>query len=109
MRFAVEPSRNGAEVRITVHGELDMHTGPRVQAELERAEREPPRRMVLDLSAVTFFDSTGLQIVLDADYRAREGGYEFALAAGDGDSEVLRVLELAKVQGRLALEGSPEG
>ena len=108
MRFAVEPSRNGGSVRISVHGELDLRTGPRVLAELERAEREPPEKIVLDLTGVTFFDSTGLQIVLDADHRAREGGWSFAVAAG-GDGEALRVLELARVEGRLVLEGSPEG
>ncbi len=108
MRFAVEPSRNGGSVRIAVRGELDLHTGPRVQAALVRAERESPEKLVLDLMEVTFFDSTGLQILLDADYRARAGGYAFTVAAG-GDSEVVRVLELARVGGRLTLEGPPEG
>ena len=57
---------------------------------------------MLDLREVTFFDSTGLQLVLDADVRAREEGRRFVVAAGDGEPR--RVLELAEVIERLTLE-----
>lgn len=102
MTFAVERIRTDGCVRVSVRGELDLETGPRVQEELSRAEREASRRLVLDLTGVTFFDSTGLQIVLDAEVRARTASYAFAVAVGHG--EVLRVLELAEVRGRLELE-----
>ena len=102
MRFGVERSRIEDAVRVSVRGELDLQTGPRVQEELLRAEQDAARRIVLDLTGVTFFDSTGLQIILDAEVRARTAPYEFAVAPGSG--EVLRVLELAEVRGRLELE-----
>ena len=45
------------------------------------APRPTSRRvLVLDLREVTFFDSTGLQLVLDADVRAREEGRTFIVA-----------------------------
>jgi anti-anti-sigma regulatory factor len=59
--------------------------------------------LVLDLRAVTFFDSTGLQIVLDADVRAREEGRTFIVAV-DADGEPRRVLDLAEVADRLNIE-----
>ena len=59
--------------------------------------------LVLDLREVTFFDSTGLQLVLDADVRAREEGRRFVVAVA-GDGEPRRVLELAEVADRLNLE-----
>ena len=102
MRFDVERSRIDGAVRVSVRGELDLETGPRVQEALLHAEREAPRRIVLDLTGVTFFDSTGLQIILDAEVRARDAAYAFVVAPGGG--EVLRVLELAEVRGRLELE-----
>lgn len=102
MRFSVERSHADGAVRVSVRGELDLMTGPRVHEELLRAEREAPQRIVLDLTGVTFFDSTGLQIILDAEVRARDAAYTFAVAPGSG--EVLRVLELAEVRGRLELE-----
>jgi hypothetical protein len=51
---------------------------------------------------VSFFDSTGLQIVLDAEVRAREEGRSFVVAPGDGEPR--RILELAEVAERLTLE-----
>jgi len=102
MKFSVERNRADGSVRVSVRGELDLDTGPRVHEELLLAEREAPSRLVLDLTGVTFFDSTGLQIILDAEVRARSAAYAFVVAPGSG--EVLRVLELAEVRGRLELE-----
>lgn len=100
--FKVERQQANGTVRVIVHGELDMETGPRAEEELRRAEADKPSMLVLDLRAVTFFDSTGLQLVLDADVRAREEGRTFVLLPGDGEPR--RVLELAEVADRLNLE-----
>ena len=100
--FKVERQQTNGNVRIVIRGELDMETGPRAEEELRRAENDQPGVLVLDLRDVTFFDSTGLQLVLDADVRAREEGRTFIVLAGDGEPR--RVLELAEVTGRLNLE-----
>jgi anti-anti-sigma factor len=85
-----------------VRGELDLSTGPRLEEEVRRIEVEAPKVLVLDLREVTFFDSTGLQLVLDADVRAREEGRAFVIAPGEGEPR--RILELAEVADRLNLE-----
>lgn len=100
--FKVERQQTNGNVRIVIRGELDMETGPRAEEELRRAENDQPGVLVLDLRDVTFFDSTGLQLVLDADVRAREEGRTFIVLAGDGEPR--RVMELADVVGRLNLE-----
>ena len=61
-----------------------------------------PDTLILDLREVTFFDSTGLQLVLDADVRAREEGRTLIVLPGDGEPR--RILELAEVADRLNLE-----
>jgi anti-anti-sigma factor len=104
--FAVERHADSAAVRVLVRGELDVATGPRVEEEVRAAEAEAPALLVLDLREVTFFDSTGLQLVLDADVRAREEGRTFVLLPGDGEPR--RILELADALGRLRLE-EPNG
>ena len=101
--FNVERNHNGDAVRVVVAGELDMDTGPRLDEELRRAQSDGHTRVVLDLTNVTFFDSTGLQIVLDADVRAREDGHELVVVVA-GDGEPLRVLRLAEVTDRLKIE-----
>ena len=100
--FTVERQVSDDTARILVRGELDMETGPRLDEELRGVESERPAVLVLDLRNVSFFDSTGLQLVLDADVRAREEGRRFVVLPGDG--EPLRVLELAEVADRLQLE-----
>lgn len=101
--FSVERSLSGDCVRVVVAGELDMDTGARVDEELRRAQADGHRRVVLDLRGVTFFDSTGLQVVLDAEVRARENGQELVVAVTP-DGEPLRVLRLAEVTDRLELD-----
>jgi anti-anti-sigma factor len=101
--FTAERQQSDGVVRVILRGELDMETGPRAEEELRRAEADTPPVLVLDLREVTFFDSTGLQLVLDADVRAREEGRRFEIALAP-DGEPRRVLELAEVIDRLSLE-----
>jgi anti-sigma B factor antagonist len=100
--FALERQLSAGTARIVVRGELDRSTGPRLEEELRRIEAEAPEILVLDLRDVTFFDSAALQLVLDADVRAREEGRAFVVAPGDGEPR--RILELAHVADRLKLE-----
>ena len=102
MPFNVARHDSEDAIRIIVHGELDLETGPRVAGEIRQAEAAAPALLVLDLRNVTFFDSTGLQLVLDADVRAREEGRTFVVLPGDGEPR--RILELAEVTDRLQLE-----
>jgi anti-anti-sigma factor len=85
--------------RVTVSGDVDLTTGERLELELLSAEAEAPPVLTLDLSAVDFFDSTGLQLLLDADVRAHADGRRLVVAPGDG--EVARVLALTQVADRL--------
>jgi anti-anti-sigma factor len=100
--FALERQLSSGIARVVVRGELDLSTGPRVEEEVRQLETEAPEVLILDLREVTFFDSTGLQLVLDADVRAREEGRAFIVAPGDGEPR--RILELAEVADRLNLE-----
>lgn len=99
MAIRIDTTESEGEVRIVVHGDVDMTSGDRLESELLQAERESPATLVLDLSDVEFFDSTGLQILLDADLRAHEEDRKLVVVPGDG--EAARVLALAEVSDRL--------
>jgi anti-anti-sigma factor len=101
MAIRIERHDDPAGIRLVVHGDVDMTTGGRLESEVVRCERERPSTLTLDLCDVAFFDSTGLQILLDADVRAREDGRRVVVVAGDG--EAARVLALAEVADRLNL------
>lgn len=62
----------GSRVLISVSGELDLHSAPRLSQEIAKATRRDPSQVVIDLSRVTFMDSTALR-VLDAERQGREG------------------------------------
>ena len=63
-------------------GEIDLYTAPRLQSELTAAMAgDDPARIVVDMSAVEFCDSTGMNVLLAAHRQARERGGDLALAA----------------------------
>jgi anti-sigma B factor antagonist len=64
--FEVSEHRDDDHVVITCAGELDLATADLLTEALARAGRRPPRRVVVDLTAVTFMGSTGLTVLVAA-------------------------------------------
>jgi anti-sigma B factor antagonist len=66
---------------MSVHGEIDLYTAPRLHGELVAAlTGSDPVRLVVDMSGVDFCDSTGMNVLLAAHRRAREDGGDLELA-----------------------------
>lgn len=87
-------------VRVAAVGELDLLTADRLERAIHAAEeRVGAGRLVLDYSGLDFMDSTGLQLLLDADVRAAEAGRALVVAVGDGEAR--RVFKLVDVLSRL--------
>jgi anti-anti-sigma factor len=59
---------------VTVSGEIDLETASRLGEELQGAMRDVAPDLVVDLSAVTFMDSTGLKVLIAAQLRAGLAG-----------------------------------
>jgi anti-sigma B factor antagonist len=67
---------------MSVQGEIDLYTVPRLQRELTNALASSDSiRLVVDLSGVDFCDSTGVNVLLAAHRQAREKGGDLELAA----------------------------
>jgi anti-sigma B factor antagonist len=62
VQFEVDEAREGEHVVLTVRGEIDMATAPRLRAALDRAVGA--REVRLDLRAVEFMDSSGLSVLV---------------------------------------------
>ena len=54
------------QVTVSLKGELDLSSVGKVEEELRRVEAEGPSLLVLDLSGLSFLDSTGLRAVVTA-------------------------------------------
>src|SRR4051794_23249680 len=70
--------RDGVEV-LALGGELDIATAPSLERELTGVFDRAARGLVLDLTELAFFDSTGINIFFNAYNRARKLEMEFAL------------------------------
>jgi anti-anti-sigma factor len=101
---------------LSLRGELDLSTVPKAEEALKRLEGSRPPVIVLDLTGVTFLDSTGLRMVVTADQRAR--AEDRRLAVVRGPETVQRVFSITRLDEHLdmvddvsAVEsaGSPEG
>jgi anti-sigma B factor antagonist len=85
----------GGRAVVRAAGEVDLYTAPRFAEALEQAAEAAPRLLV-DLTEVTFMDSTGLRCLLQARARAGEDTGAIALTVAEG-SPVARLLDLAGV------------
>ena len=91
--------RDGEIHTIRLIGELDLATADAVQAELERVERSDAHSIVLDLSGLTFMDSTGVRLLVQAHARSRADSHRLSLLRGG--RAVQRVMELSGVDALL--------
>jgi anti-sigma B factor antagonist len=59
---------------VRLYGEIDMATAPSVEAALET-----DRSLRIDLSRVTFLDSSGMSVIARANRRAEQAGHELVV------------------------------
>jgi anti-anti-sigma factor len=75
--FAIEEERAGAAIAIRLTGEVDVAAAAAVRARVDAAAAGP---LVLELSAVTFVDSSGLRELLRARMECDRRGGRLVLA-----------------------------
>ena len=66
---------------ITVHGEVDLHTAPKLRSAIERAGANGAHAVVVDMSGIAFIDSTGLSTFMRAKDALAERDVTLRLAA----------------------------
>jgi anti-sigma B factor antagonist len=81
VELKVSSRAQGERTIVTVAGEIDLYTAPRLHSELATAvSGEGLPRVLVDMTGVEFCDSTGMNVLLAALRRARERGGELVLA-----------------------------
>jgi anti-anti-sigma factor len=89
-----------ARVIVALRGELDIETVGQLRAALEELSATGWEHVVVDLRELTFIDSMGLSLLLEADRSARRTGRSFAIV--DGSPAVARLLEVVGLTGHFA-------
>jgi anti-sigma B factor antagonist len=118
--IALTESRSGGVKLLTVHGEHDLYTAPRLRQQLD-ALLDSRTSVVVDLTGATFVDSSILGALLNARQRAIEGRCGFAVCLQSGTEpsvrrifemtglvETLPVLDTVEEAERAAVAGPPE-
>lgn len=89
-RVTTEPVEGACLIRAA--GEVDMSSVGALRLELDAARREGDA-VLLDLSDVTFLDSTGLQLLVEASRESATTDWAFFIVRPSGP--VLRLIELS--------------
>jgi anti-sigma B factor antagonist len=90
--ISAETLADGGTV-VRVDGELDMATTHALEEAVEGADRS--RRLVIDLTACTFLDSSAVRVLVSTARAAQTAGGSCSLVASN--SGIVRVLEIAAV------------
>jgi len=90
---------------VQLSGELDISSASGVESRLVELEKREPGRVILDLRRVSFIDSTGLSMIINADGRAKKAGRRFTIISGDGVPR--RILRTVGLEDRLDVITEP--
>ena len=74
---------------IKLEGEIDLHRSPDVRRELNEAVGEKPAKLLVDLSSVSYIDSSGLAVLLDGMQGVEAYGGKMYLVAPHKDLSVI--------------------
>lgn len=91
---------------VVLHGDLDISTLADATAVVAAAEATDPPLLVIDLSELTFVDSSGVRLVLLADRRAQQAGRRLRVHLGTGPA--LRVFRALGLDDKLDLLDSAQ-
>ena len=89
-----EVTDQGDRAIIALKGDIDLESSPAAR-ELLLSNVARNRNLLVDLSAVTYIDSSGVASLVEALQASRKNGTDFALAAASESAR--RVLELARL------------
>jgi anti-anti-sigma factor len=95
--------RNDADgVTLVLRGEIDLASAPVLERALQDIERSSPDRIVLDLAALDFLDSSGIHLLIRAQERARTSRHQLVVTRVPVHAQ--RLFELTGIKAQLNIE-----
>jgi anti-anti-sigma factor len=90
--ISISTSSTDRATVVVVGGEVDLATAPQLDGSIDLDTTTPI--IVLDLSAVTFMDSTGLRSIIQAHDAAAQKGKQLRVVPGDKAAGLLQMTGL---------------
>ena len=83
---------------LALEGEIDLHRSPQVKESLELLIEQMVPRILIDLSAVSYIDSSGLAVLIETMQRIVAYGGKFALfGLRDGVRGIFEIARLDQI------------
>ena len=89
---------------VSLSGELDIATADQLTEAMAGVQPAAGSRLIIDLSAVSFMDSTGLRVLIAANRDAAAGDYSLVVVTGESPAK--RVLELTRMDEHMQVVAS---
>ena len=102
--FSVAVRAEGSAQVVVVRGEVDLATADVLRGEL-RSAAERADTVVLDLREVSFMDTQGLAVVIEAQQAATQAGHRFAITRAP--DRVHRLFDMIGLTPRLTIVDDP--
>ena len=94
MQFDVERATVAGRPALTVRGELDLFTAPRLDTAVEEALKGSGSSLVVDLTPTTFLDSSGARTLLTVARKADAAGVALFVLAPRANGPVRLTIDL---------------
>ncbi len=78
-QFELQSELAAGRATVRVNGELDLATVPTLRGETQALLQQGASRIVLELSELTFIDSSGLSLLIELHNRSTEEGWTLQL------------------------------
>lgn len=94
--LAIEVTAAGERMVVTPHGEIDFGNVAELRTSLVDLTKQETVDVAVDLSRVTFLDSTALSVLVQGKQKLKEAGRQMTVV--NAQPRVARILELAGLE-----------
>jgi anti-sigma B factor antagonist len=108
--IAIEDPQWGADVAMLVAGgDIDFNATPQLRQRIVAYIEAGKRRLVIDLSQVTFIDSTAIGVLIGVLVRLQDaGGGSLTVVCDEDNKKVLRIFEIAGIEDVIEVHSTRE-
>ncbi len=104
--FSMKSITAGQTLTVFLEGDIDHHNARLIRSRIDtKVYIQRPDELILDLSQVSFMDSSGLGLILGRYTKAVELGITFKVA--NPTPQIKRILDLAGTERLIKIENNP--
>ncbi|MEN6564535.1 MAG: STAS domain-containing protein [Christensenella sp.] len=94
--LSIQKERSNSQLTLNLEGRLDSNSAPELDSEL-RADLDGIRRLVLNLSELSYLSSAGLRVVLSAQKQMNKQGEMIVTGVNETIMEIFTVTGFADI------------